>query len=40
MDFKKFFEAIKRGDLNDVDQQVKSLGIDVKNLRNDRENFE
>lgn len=40
MDFRKFFEAIKRGDINDVDQQVKSMGIDVKNLRNDKENFE
>ena len=39
-DFKKLFEAIKRGDLTDVDQQVKTMGIDMKNLRNDRENFE
>ena len=40
MDFKRFFDTIKRGDLNEVINQVNTMGIDVKNLKNDAENFE
>ncbi len=38
-DFKKVFECIKRGELAEVDQMVNTMGIDVKNLRNDEANF-